>query len=147
MISNRLRSLRENINKEQYYIAQILGIARNTYTQYETGNIMPTLENLCKLAKYYNVSLDYILGIKNTKKPYGEIKEYNRQKFAINIKLIRTKLNYTQAEIANLFSCNRVTVACYENGTYRIPIDYLIKLSTLSKIPTDFIVGIIQKTF
>ena len=116
MINNRLRSLRENINKEQHYISQILGIARNTYTQYETGNITPSIESLCKLAIYYNVSLDYILGLKNHKDPYGKMQEYNENIFKRNIKIIRNKLNYTQQEIADLFSYHRVTIANYEDG-------------------------------
>lgn len=144
MIGHKLKYLRENIYKEQYYIAKIVGIERNTYTRYENETRTPSIEILCKLSKFYNVSLDYILGLNSQKTPYGKIRKYNEQKFINNIKLIRIKLNYTQQNIANLFSCHRITVARYENGTYKIPIDYLIKLSTLSKIPTDFIVGIIQ---
>lgn len=147
MIGHRLKNLRENIYKDQYYIAEKIGIERNTYTRYENETRTPTIETLCKLAMFYNVSLDYILGLKNQKSPYGNMTKYNKNKFITNIQLIRKKLNYTQLDIANLFSCDRVTVARYENGTYKIPIDYLIKLSTLSKIPTDYIVGIIQKTF
>ena len=147
MIGHRLKNLRENINKDQYYIAEKIGIERNTYTRYENETRTPTIETLCKLAMFYNVRLDYILGLKNHKNPYGNMTKYNEKKFIANIQLIRNKLNYTQLDIANLFSCDRVTVARYENGTYKVPIDYLTKLSTLSKIPTDYIVGIIQKPF
>ena len=147
MIGHRLKILRGNIYKDQDYIAKKINVARNTYTRYENESRTPTIETLCKLALFYDVSLDYIFGLKKQKSPYGNMVNYNEKKFIANIKFIRKKLNYTQLDIANLFSCDRVTVARYENGTYKVPIDYLIKLSTLSKIPTDYLVGIIQKTF
>lgn len=143
MIGDRLRLLRENIGKEQYYIANIINVARNTYTGYETNKTTPTIETLCTLALFYNTSLDYILGLSKSKKPYNKMRKYNKQTFRRNIKLIRHKLNYTQKLLAEQISCHRVTVARYENGQAEIQIDFLIKLSKLSKIPSDFIVGII----
>jgi Predicted transcriptional regulators len=58
----RIRDLREDKDLSQKKIAEYLGMSQTGYSKYETGeNDMPTAV-LIKLAKYYNVSVDYLLG-------------------------------------------------------------------------------------
>ena len=58
----RLRSLREDRDMNQTQIAKILNMSQTGYSKYETGeNDIPT-NILIKLADYYGVSVDYILG-------------------------------------------------------------------------------------
>ncbi|MCI8421017.1 MAG: helix-turn-helix transcriptional regulator [Clostridia bacterium] len=49
----------------QQYVANILNIKQNTYSQYESGQRQLSLEQLIKLSEFYSVSTDYILGIKD----------------------------------------------------------------------------------
>ena len=66
----RLKELREDRDLTQTQIAKILNMSQTGYSKYETGeNDVPT-KILIELAKYYNVSVDYILGITNETKPY-----------------------------------------------------------------------------
>ncbi len=66
----RLRELREDHDLTQKEIAQILNMSQTGYNQYEIGkNDLPT-KILIKLSEYYNVSVDYILGLTNENKPY-----------------------------------------------------------------------------
>ena len=60
-ISERLKKLRKNNELTQDNISKYLGIHRTTVTQYESGEIIPTIQNIIKLAKLYNVTTDYIL--------------------------------------------------------------------------------------
>ena len=69
---NRLKELRESNNKTQSEIAKILNIQQNTYSQYENGQRQIPLEFLVTLAKYYNVSVDYILNLTNIDYPYPD---------------------------------------------------------------------------
>ncbi len=63
MVYERLRNLREDNDYTQQQIADMLYINRRTYSAYETGvNNLP-VEILIKLAKIYNTSTDYILGL------------------------------------------------------------------------------------
>lgn len=59
----RLKDLREDADLKQQQIADYLHIKQNTYSQYENGQRQIPIELLIKLAKYYNVSTDYILGL------------------------------------------------------------------------------------
>ncbi len=64
----RIRDLREDHDKTQQEIAYILGTSQTMYARYERGaNEMP-IRHLLVLCKYYGVSADYILGLKDTLK-------------------------------------------------------------------------------
>ncbi len=59
----RLRDLREDRDMTQKQVANIIGMSQTGYSKYETGeNDLPTAV-LIKLAAYYGVSIDYILGV------------------------------------------------------------------------------------
>lgn len=65
----RLKELRIDNDLKQKDIAEFLNISQNTYSQYENGTRSLPVDLLIKLSEFYNVSTDYILGIKN--KPNG----------------------------------------------------------------------------
>ena len=58
----RLIELRKNKNLRQEDVAKILCMSQSTYQHYENGRAEPNIESLKKLADYYNVSLDYLVG-------------------------------------------------------------------------------------
>ena len=66
----RIKDLREDNDLSQQTLADYLHIKQNTYSQYETQQRQLPIEILIKLAHYYNVSTDYILGLTDVKKPY-----------------------------------------------------------------------------
>lgn len=57
-----LRKIRENANKTQSEVATYLGVSRQCYNNYELGNRQLNPDMLNKLADYFNVSTDYLLG-------------------------------------------------------------------------------------
>lgn len=63
----RIKDLREDNDKLQKEIAQLLGISQQYYSEYENGNRTITINHLITLAKYYNTSIDYIVGLSNKK--------------------------------------------------------------------------------
>ncbi len=58
----RLKDLREDNDVKQKELAEHLNIKQNTYSQYENGKREIPLDTLCKLADYYNTSIDYLIG-------------------------------------------------------------------------------------
>ena len=66
----RLRDLREDHDLKQREVASILNCAQRTYSNYEMGQRDIPTEVLIQLAQYYNVSVDYILGMTNNPKHY-----------------------------------------------------------------------------
>lgn len=66
----RIRDLREDRDLNQTQVASMLGMSQTGYSKYETGeNDIPTTI-LIKLARFYDTSIDYLLGETNQKKRY-----------------------------------------------------------------------------
>ena len=66
--NNRLRFLRENEDKTQQEIANIIGTSQSYYAQYENGKRQIPFDRIIELAKYYNITIDYIAGLTNEKR-------------------------------------------------------------------------------
>lgn len=64
---NRLKDIREDKDKKQNEIAKYLGISQQYYSRYELDEIDLPIRHYKKLAKLYNVSIDYLCGL--TDKP------------------------------------------------------------------------------
>lgn len=66
----KIRELREDNRYTQKAIADILNIGQRTYSDYESGRTRIPVESLIILAKFYNVSMDYICGISIIRKDF-----------------------------------------------------------------------------
>ena len=61
----KLKEIREENGYTQNQIANMLNIRQNTYSQYENGKRQLPIDVLIKLAKFYKISTDYILGLED----------------------------------------------------------------------------------
>ena len=66
----RLRDLREDSDMPQAQMAELLNCSQQTYSRYESHTTEIPLESLIFLAEYYKTSVDYLLGLTDTRKPY-----------------------------------------------------------------------------
>lgn len=64
----KIRELRESRKIKQKEMAEYLQVPNNTYNQWENGKRQPDNDMLIKIAKYYNVTIDYLLGAEDNKK-------------------------------------------------------------------------------
>jgi transcriptional regulator with XRE-family HTH domain len=67
--SERIRALREDRDETQAEIAALLKVGQRTYCDYELGNTRIPVDSLIILAKYYQVSMDYICGLSDEPNP------------------------------------------------------------------------------
>ena len=68
--NERIRELREDKFLTQQKIADLLHIGQRTYADYESGKTRIPVDSLIKLAKYYDVSMDYISGASDIRNEY-----------------------------------------------------------------------------
>lgn len=68
--NERIREIREDNHYTQQNIADILHIGQRTYADYESGKTRIPIDSLLILAKFYDVSVDYISGASNQKKSF-----------------------------------------------------------------------------
>jgi len=66
----RIRNIRESKFLTQQKVADLLNIGQRTYADYESGKTRIPIDNLLILAKFYNVSMDYISGASDVKTEY-----------------------------------------------------------------------------
>ena len=65
-VYQRITDLREDADKTQNEVAKDLNMHNTQYRRYEKAETPVTADFIVKIAKYYNVSADYILGLTNT---------------------------------------------------------------------------------
>ena len=68
LYQKRIRDLREDADKTQQQIAEILETSQTMYARYERGASELPIRHLIRLAQYYKVSTDYILGLDDLRK-------------------------------------------------------------------------------
>lgn len=87
----RMRDLREDNDLTQEQCAKIAFISKNSYIRYENGEREPPFDVIIHLAKYYDVSIDYIAGLTNDKGRIHKkdssinINQHNNNNAVINI--------------------------------------------------------------
>ena len=69
----RFRDLREDMDMTQQALADVLHIRQSTLSQYENGQRQIPLSLLIELARYFETSTDYLLGLTNERRPYPRI--------------------------------------------------------------------------
>lgn len=140
-----LRNIRENSNLRQLDIANILGINRSTYTSYEIGRDTIPINHLNNLCNYFNISIDYVMGLSNIKKYNHSNPNIDIKKETARLKELRNENKLTQQEIAKILNTSRSTWTGYEYGKYQIPTLLLYELSKRYKYSMDYILGKIDE--
>ena len=64
----QLRDLRDDHDKTPQELTASLHVTQTTYSKYELGKVSISIEVFIRLAEYYNVSIDYLVGRTNNKK-------------------------------------------------------------------------------
>ncbi|MCI8730710.1 MAG: helix-turn-helix transcriptional regulator [Lachnospiraceae bacterium] len=68
--NERIREIREERFLTQQKVADLLHVGQRTYADYESGKIRIPIDNIMILARFYNVSMDYITGASNVRTKY-----------------------------------------------------------------------------
>lgn len=73
-IGDRIKQLRKELNMKRVELAQQIGVTYSALSKYETNEREPDYETLKKLARIFNVSIDYLVGYSNIRNPYEKDK-------------------------------------------------------------------------
>ena len=122
-------------------MAKILGVNRSTYSLWELGiNIIP-LKSLCDFADYFNINLDYILGLSNNKQSKNINKGFDLKILGDNMKNIRIKNKLSQENIASLLGVTQACITRYEKGIICISLPNLYIFSKEFNITINTLCG------
>ena len=136
-----LKELRTNEKLTQEQLANILGINRVQYNQYENNyNTIPT-KHLNSIANYFNVSIDYILGFNKNKTYDLFINDIDNIKAGQRLKEFRKDNKITQLKLAQILNTNQSVIANYERGRTVIATPFLYAICTKYNISADYLLG------
>ena len=134
----KLIELREDSSLKQKDIAALLNITQQTYSLWENGTKIIPLKHLNSLCNYYDVSMDYVLGLSNVRQYDIVNRVIDKKNIGIKLKEFRKEKNITQEELANILNTTHSTISAYESGKtiltafayeickrYNISMDYL----------------------
>ncbi len=141
----RLRNLREEANLKQEDIANIIGIKRATYTSYEIERDTIPITHLNNLCNYFDVSIDYVLGLTEKKKYHNLRNVIDKELLHQRLKSLRHENKITQIKIAQILNISRSTWTGYESCKYQIPTLILEELARRYHTSIDYLLGKIDK--
>ncbi len=146
----RLRDMREDNDLKQREIAAHLGCTQVCYSCYEIGRREIPVEMLIKLAEFYGVSVDYLLGLTDEKTPRkrqnvrslctGESRADGR--IYKHLKELRREGQLNQQTVAEYLKCSQVCYSFYEIGRRDVPTDVLVRLAEYYGTSVDYILGL-----
>lgn len=141
MNEKRLFDLREYKDLSQIKLADYLGITQQTYSLWEKGTKIIPLKHLNSLSNFYEISMDYIVGLTDEKNNSSIIKltELNKNEIGSRIKKIREDNNLTLRDLTKELNTTSSTISAYETGktliltafAYQICIKYNVSLDWL----------------
>ena len=137
----RLKDLRTSELLTQKQIADILNISRSTYKDYELQIKIIPVKHLNEVCNYFNVSIDYLLGLSNDKTYKNIKKDINIGSQARNLLNIRKEKNITQQYLANLVNTSRSVISDYEKEKKIIATPFFYMICKKYNISADYLLG------
>ncbi|MDD4298827.1 MAG: helix-turn-helix transcriptional regulator [Bacilli bacterium] len=124
----RLKILRIKNNYTQEYIADILNTQQANYSKWENGIETIPFKKLFLVAKFYNISLDYLTGLSAVLNS-NQVEKLDKKTIGKNIKQICKENNLTQAKLAKLLKTTQSTVSAFQNGKVLILTKYIFLIA------------------
>ena len=136
-----IKQLREEKNLTQNDIANILNITRGLYAQYEIADKIIPLNHLNTLSNYFNVSIDYLLGLNKCKLYQNLKKEINPEICSNRLKELRKEKKITQVKLAQSLNTSHSVISSYEKGRTLILTSFLYTSCKKYSISADYLLG------
>lgn len=142
----RLKELRNEKNLTQLQLSDILDTAKSNISKYEANIIEPNINMIVSIARHFNVSTDYLLGVSDKRLSYG-MTEYADQQTSFNddiggsVTHCILKSGYGFDEVAEKLGISKELLDDYCSGMV-MPLDILQKLSEICEVSTDCLINI-----
>lgn len=145
MENDKLFELREYNNLTQKNVGEIIGVRQQTYAEWEKGKKIIPLKHLVTLAKYYNVSLDYLTGLSNKKDIFYKYVTLDKKEIGKKVIYVRSLYNINQKDLASILNTSPSTICAYEKGKTLILTAFLYQIAKKYNISIDWLVGASSK--
>ncbi|WKG34822.1 helix-turn-helix domain-containing protein [Lactococcus lactis] len=132
VFAEQLKTLRKKNSLTQKELAEKVGVKQNSYANWENGNREPNIEMLVRIADYFDVSLDYLLG--------GKMKNITEE-FSLCLKKLRMKIKLSQKQIAEELKISQQQYSKWEGGIITPNAETLVRLADYFDVSVDYLLG------
>ena len=122
-------------------MAKILNVSRVAISQWESNKEIIPLQKLNMYSNYFNVSLDYIVGLSDKKDSNNSNIILDKNLIATRLKEFRNKFNITQEQLASELNTSHSTISAYESGKTLILTGFAYAIASKYGISLDWICG------
>lgn len=141
----KIKELREKENVSQKQLSEALGISRSSINQYEQQYDIVPIKRLNQIATYFNVSIDYLLGLTNIKNYKNTRKEIDFDLSSKRLKTWRKENHLTQEKISSKLNCSPSVIVHHENKRTIIGTPFLYELCKKYNLSADYLLGKINE--
>ena len=143
IIEERIFYLRDKLGYTQAELACNLGVSRSLVNNWENGYANISLKQLIKLASFYQVPLDYLLGIVDEIDIHGYhfVNNINLEEIGKKLREIRKSEHLTQEKFAQRLDTKRSSISYYEIGKMMISTADLKQICEVFGVSADYVVG------
>lgn len=136
----RLKRLRKKRKITQKDLANVLGVDNTTISKWESDIYEPEMTAINKIADYFNVTVDYLLG--RTDDLDENIKNTNiMSKFPMRLRKLRKEKKLTAKKLGEKLDLAESTISGYENGNRSPDINTLQKIADFLETSVDYLLG------
>lgn len=140
----RLYFLREDKDLTQEQLGKALNVSRVAISQWESNKEIISLTKLNMYSNYFNVSLDYIVGLSDEKQTNNLNIKLDKKLIGTRLQEFRNKFNITQEQLANELNTSHSTISAYESGKTLILTGFAYTIAKKYNISLDWLCGKIK---
>jgi len=137
----RMKEIRLYSDTKQQEVADYMGISRSTYAVIENNHNMIPLKRLNDFANFFDVSVDYVFGLTNTKQYENSRKEIDIEKTKQRLRQVRKDNNYTQSKLARYLNTSPSVWCDYERGRYLVSTNFIYQFAQKFNVSVDWLLG------
>lgn len=132
----RICAVRKSVGKNQKEFSAMLDIPQSTLSAYETDRMQPAIFNLVKIAKTFNVSMDWLCGLEKQ-----ESNSLDCKSIGLRIRALRIERGLTQTEFAKSLGKALRTVQKYESGEIELTIATINEIAQKFGVSAAYLLG------
>lgn len=144
MLSERLLDIRVDAGLNQEEMAEILKTTQSNYSRWEKGTEFIPLKKLNLLCNYFNVSMDFTIGLSREENGNGK-HELDSKVIGANLKNVRDENNLTQKDLAEFLNTSQSTISAYESGKTTILTAFILQIVEKYNVSLDWLCGRTKK--
>lgn len=130
--------LMEEKNYKKYQLPKEIGITYDLFLKISEYGKIPTPRILMRIADYFNISIEYLLG--RTKNTYFD-KAKTNSTFQERLKYLREQKHMTEYAVTQKLHVSTSYTTTWKNPKYLPALNYLITLSEIFKVSLDYLLG------